>query len=142
MASNKTFDYNNPDPKKALGTKKLQMYHTIPPAVRAEIAKAYTLLTGELKYPAFNWAMSGAKVESSTYINARHRHETLYDAGEDYSRDMRVHHLAAIAASCCVELDAIFRGTWADDRVKYSKDVLDWMNETLESKPREGNKDE
>lgn len=87
-------------PKKAFGDKKLPLWHVPTFAVQCI---ALALWQGVLKYGAFNWRTK--PVDACTYISAMRRHLDAYADGEDFAPD-GTHHLAHVAASCAILLDA------------------------------------
>lgn len=71
---------------------------------------------GATKYGAYNWRESG--VSATTYVNAIMRHLNAWRDGEDLDPESGISHLAHIACSCNIMLDADFCGTLGDDRHK------------------------
>ena len=105
-----------PDPKAAVGAKKLPL-GLIPPAFKVQLALAMAF--GARKYGRASWLDKGnEKVKASTYIDAIHRHLDAWAAGEDHAEDSKVEHLAHLAASCAILLDAQAAGRLHDDRDK------------------------
>ena len=88
----------------------------MPPAADVEIALA--LQFGARKYGPDNWQDDkAAAIRVSTYKHAMKRHFDLYLAGEDVAQDSQVHHLAHLAASCVILIDALSTGRVNDKRV-------------------------
>lgn len=103
------------NPKAACGDAKPGTFNT--PACLA-ILVGHVMFLGAKKYGAFNWRKTG--VRSSTYINAIQRHLDAWKEGQDVDPETQVSHLAHIAASCGVLLDAQISKVLNDDRVKGS----------------------
>ena len=71
---------------------------------------------GADKYGIFNWRQTG--VCASTYISAIMRHLDQWRDGEDMDAESGYSHIAHIAASCNILLDAQHCGKLRDDRNK------------------------
>ena len=72
---------------------------------------------GEVEqYGAFNWRRTG--VCASTYVNAIMRHLNAWRDGEDLDPESGFSHLAHIACSCNILMDAAKVGKLQDDRNK------------------------
>lgn len=71
---------------------------------------------GAKKYGPFNWRDKA--IPTRTYIAAMQRHMDEYESGVDRASDSRLPHLAHIAASCIILMDAEQAGTLHDDRFK------------------------
>lgn len=99
------------DPKASAAATKLPL-QLLPPVFDAEVAKV--LAVGAEKYGAWNWREKG--VETMTYIGAMRRHLRLYLDGEDLDPEDDLSHLAHIAASVAILLDAENVGTLTDTR--------------------------
>ena len=109
---NKTSPVPNPtDPKGAAGAKKCPLW-LIPPHPMEEVAWVHKL--GADKYGPFNWREN--KVCASTYISAIMRHLNQWRDGKDLDPESNRSHLAHIATSCNIVMDAMHRGTLIDDR--------------------------
>ena len=100
--------------KAAAGASKLPL-HLIPPAFKAHLALAMAF--GAKKYGEFNWRGTEAKpIRASVYVAAMHRHLDAWASGEDVADDSGVDHLAHLAASCAIIIDAKAAGRFKDDR--------------------------
>lgn len=89
------------DPKADAGSKKCPM-HLLPPVSLEETAWVHQL--GALKYGERNWATTG--VHLSTYIGAIMRHLMAVHKGEWLDPESGRPHVAHIAASCNILMDA------------------------------------
>jgi hypothetical protein len=102
-----------PNPKEKFGNKK-------PPLTQfplsAQIHATIALFDGMLKYGWRNWR--DQPVQSQTYIEAAMRHLRLYEVGENYARDTKVHNLGAVIACCAILIDSELYGTMIDNRKK------------------------
>lgn len=105
--------YAPDDPKGAAGAKKAPMW-LLPASAMRETAWVHK--HGADKYGPFNWREGS--VCSSTYISAIMRHLDLWRDGEDNDAESGRSHLASIAASCNILMDAMQCGTLRDDRNK------------------------
>jgi len=101
------------DPKGEAGSKKAPMY-LIPASAMEQISWVHKL--GATKYGAYNWRKTG--VCASTYISAIMRHLNAWRDGEDLDPESGISHIAHIATSCNILLDAAYCGTLQDDRNK------------------------
>ena len=101
------------DPKGQAGALKTPLA-LIPPISMEKIALVHKL--GATKYGAYNWRETG--VSATTYVNAMMRHLNAWRDGEDLDPESGISHLAHIACSCNIMLDADFCGTLVDDRHK------------------------
>ena len=99
------------DPKGAAGALKTPL-GLIPPFAMEQTAWAHKL--GAEKYGPFNWRKTG--VCASTYVNAILRHLNAWRDGETVDPESGISHLAHVACSCNILLDAGFCGTLQDDR--------------------------
>lgn len=99
------------DPKGAAGALKTPL-GLIPPHAMEQTAWAHKL--GAEKYGPFNWRSTG--VCASTYVNAMMRHLNAWRDGEDLDPESGISHLAHIACSCNILMDADYCGTLMDDR--------------------------
>jgi len=101
------------DPKGAAGAKKVPMW-LLPPYALQQTAWVHKL--GASKYQPYNWRDTG--VCATTYISAIMRHLDAWRDGEDIDPESGVTHLAHIAASCNILMDAHKCGKLIDDRSK------------------------
>jgi hypothetical protein len=99
------------DPKAESGNKKTPL-QLLPPVFNEKVSKA--LGAGASKYGAWNWRR--ASVKSSTYIGAIRRHLDAWMDGEDDDPESGECHLAHVAASCAVVMDARKAENLIDDR--------------------------
>jgi len=99
------------DPKGAAGALKTPL-GLIPPFAMAQTALAHKY--GAEKYGPFNWRDTG--VCASTYVNAIMRHLNAWRDGEDLDPESGISHLAHVACSCNILLDAGYCRTLQDDR--------------------------
>ena len=103
---------NNPnDPKGAAGDLKAPL-GLIPSCAMEQTAWVHKL--GSDKYGELNWRKTG--VCSSTYVNAILRHLNAWKDGETLDPESGISHLAHIACSCNILMDAGHCGTLKDDR--------------------------
>lgn len=107
------------NPKEAEGAKKCPM-HLLPTAFTTQTA--YALQHGAHKsgpnktgYGEWNWRDAG--IHATTYIGAIMRHLAAWQDGEDID-ESGYSHIAHIAASCAIILDAQKVGMLVDDRKK------------------------
>lgn len=100
------------DPKGAAGALKTPL-HLIPPVAKAAQARVHKL--GEEKYGPWNWRAN--KVCLSTYLGAMLRHIDAVIDGVDVDEESGEAHLAHVATSCNIVLDALAHGMLVDDRV-------------------------
>lgn len=112
-AEKHTIKFAPDDPKGAAGAKKAPMW-LLPASAMRETAWVHK--HGADKYGPFNWREGS--VCSSTYISAIMRHLDLWRDGEDNDAESGRSHLASIAASCNILMDAMQCGTLRDDRNK------------------------
>jgi hypothetical protein len=99
------------DPKGAAGALKTPL-GLIPSYAMDQTAWVHKL--GSDKYGPFNWRKTG--VCASTYVNAILRHLNAWRDGETVDPESGISHLAHVACSCNILLDAGFCGTLQDDR--------------------------
>jgi len=99
------------DPKGAAGALKTPL-GLIPSYAMEQTAWVHKL--GYDKYGPFNWRKTG--VCASTYVNAILRHLNAWRDGETVDPESGISHLAHVACSCNILLDAGFCGTLQDDR--------------------------
>lgn len=101
------------DPKGAAGNKKAPM-NLLPPHALEQTSWVHKF--GAEKYGPYNWRVTG--VCASTYVSAIMRHLNAWRDGEDLDPESGRSHIAHIAASCNILLDAEHCGTLQDDRNK------------------------
>jgi hypothetical protein len=94
-----------------------------------QVAWAHKL--GADKYGPWNWRETG--VCASTYVNAIMRHLNAWRDGEDLDPESGFSHLAHIACSCNILMDAAAVGKLQDDRNKRPTN-----DETEEGSPKVG----
>jgi hypothetical protein len=123
-------EYN--DPKGHAGSLKTPL-GLIPPSAMEQVAWAHKL--GADKYGPWNWRKTG--VCASTYVNAILRHLNAWRDGEDLDPESGFSHLAHIACSCNILMDAAAVGKLQDDRNK-----LPTNGEDEEDSPLNGMTDE
>lgn len=111
---------NPNDPKGAAGALKTPL-SLIPPFAMEQTAWVHKL--GAEKYGPFNWRETG--VCASTYVNAIMRHLNAWRDGEDLDPESGISHLAHVACSCNILLDADHCGTLQDDRNVLPQNVPD-----------------
>lgn len=92
--------------------KKKTPLQLLPPVFMA--ATAWVLKLGAKKYGPWNWRKS--KVESQTYVGAIRRHLDAWQDRENIDPESGQSHLAHVAASVAILLDAEANGTLADNR--------------------------
>jgi hypothetical protein len=109
------------DIKRKHGMQKVQL-GLVPATAMESIARV--LECGAAKYGAYNWRDSG--IRCTTYVDAILRHLNAWRDGEDLDPESGVSHIAHIAASCCILLDADAHGRLEDDRpIEFSWYVTD-----------------
>lgn len=124
---------NSNDPKGAAGAKKCPL-GLIPPYAMEQTAWVHKL--GAVKYGPYNWRKTG--VCASTYVHAIMRHLNAWRDGEDLDPESGISHIAHIAASCNILLDAQKCETLDDDRQKRSTTNTEETNKPEEKeKPNE-----
>lgn len=101
------------DPKGEAGAKKAPMW-LLPPVALEQTAWVAKL--GADKYGPFNWRKTG--VCATTYVSAIMRHLNAWRDGEDLDPESGISHIAHIATSCNILMDAEACGTLQDDRNK------------------------
>lgn len=99
------------DPKGAAGAVKVPL-GLIPPHAMEQTAWVHKL--GAEKYGAWNWRETG--VCASTYVNAILRHLNAWRDGEDLDPESGISHLAHVACSANILMDAGYCGKLQDDR--------------------------
>ena len=98
------------NPKDAAGEAKAPLY-LVPPILVIQAADA--MAEGAKKYGPYNWRAT--RVRATVYISAMLRHLAAYADGENVTEDC-IHHLAHVAASCAILLDAEALDQLIDDR--------------------------
>lgn len=106
------------DPKGAAGAVKTPL-GLIPPHAMEQTAWVHKL--GADKYGPWNWRETG--VCASTYVNAILRHLNAWRDGEDLDPESGISHLAHVACSANILMDAGYCGKLQDDRNKAQKHV-------------------
>lgn len=101
------------DPKGEAGSKKAPLW-LLPPVALEETSWVHRL--GNDKYGPFNWRKTG--VCATTYISAIMRHLNAWRDGEDLDPESGFSHIAHVATSCNILMDALHCGTLQDDRNK------------------------
>lgn len=101
------------DPKGAIGATKTPLA-LIPSFAMEQTAWVHRL--GSDKYGPFNWRDTG--VCATTYVAAIMRHLNAWRDGEDLDPESGISHIAHIACSCNILLDAQNCGTLQDDRYR------------------------
>jgi hypothetical protein len=99
------------DIKREYGMQKVQL-GLVPAGAMESIARV--LECGAAKYGAYNWRESG--IRCTTYVDAILRHLNAWREGEDLDPESNVSHIAHIAASCCILIDAESFNILHDDR--------------------------
>ena len=99
------------DPKGAIGATKTPL-GLIPPHAMEQTAWVHKL--GADKYGPWNWRETG--VCASTYVNAILRHLNAWRDGEDLDPESGISHLAHVACSANILMDAGYCGKLQDDR--------------------------
>ena len=101
------------DPKGEAGKKKAPL-NLLPPYALEQCSWVHKL--GSEKYGPYNWRKTG--VCASTYVAAIMRHLNAWRDGEDLDPESGISHIAHVACSCNILLDADYCGTLQDDRNK------------------------
>jgi len=101
------------DPKGAIGATKTPLA-LIPPIAMEQTAWVHKL--GSAKYGPFNWRDTG--VCATTYVAAIMRHLNAWRDGEDLDPESGISHIAHVACSCNILLDAQNCGMLQDDRYR------------------------
>lgn len=99
------------NPKDRAGQSKPQM-GLIPHAALVEVARV--MESGAVKYGPYNWRRT--PVGYMAYLNAAERHRGVFQDGQDQDTDTGRSHLAHLAATALILLDAIITGNAKDDR--------------------------
>jgi len=99
------------NPKSAAAVGKLRM-SVVPIEPLKETARVYE--HGADKYGVMNWRKDA--ITASTYYDAIERHLMAWFGGEDMDPESGRHHLAHIAASCGIVMDAELHNKLNDDR--------------------------
>lgn len=124
------------DPKGASGAAKTPL-HLLPPVAMARTSEVLAL--GAMKYGPWNWRHN--KVEAMTYVAAIRRHLDAFVEGEDLDPESGVTHLAHIAASCAIVMDADNFGNLIDNRPPRKPEPVPLdrqIEEFIESERRKG----
>jgi len=116
------------DPKGQAGSLKAPL-GLVPPYAMEQTAWVHNL--GAEKYGPWNWRETG--VCASTYVNAILRHLNAWRDGEDLDPESGITHLAHIACSANILMDAEVCGKLQDDRNKRPTN-----DETEEGSPKVG----
>ena len=106
------------DPKGQIGATKAPL-GLVPPHAMEQTAWVHKL--GADKYGPWNWRETG--VCASTYVNAILRHLNAWRDGEDLDPESGISHLAHVACSANILMDAGYCGKLQDDRNKAQKHV-------------------
>ena len=123
---------NKPNPKQAMGDKKIQL-QLVPSS--ASIAIANGLVEGADKYGAWNWR--DQPIQVMTYVGSMKRHIAAWVEGEDIDPDGNGKtHLEGAIASLAIIIDAVSCGVAIDDRpVVKDSGVLDALQQGSRNKP-------
>jgi len=100
---------NNPKDIAARAKCPLQL---IPPTAETEIA--WVLHSGAMKYGPWNWRRD--RIELSNYLGAMRRHIARILDGEDVDAESGRLHLAHVAATAIIMIDALAHDCVIDDR--------------------------
>lgn len=100
-----------PNPKDALGDRKVALELIPPPAL---IAVAQVFKLGARKYGPYNWRSN--KVRAMVYVGAALRHVLSYLDGEHIDPESGESHAAHAMACLAIVLDADATGNLVDDR--------------------------
>lgn len=111
------------NPKQQFGDKKPPLTQL---PLSAQIHSTLAFYDGYLKYGWRNWR--DQPVEAQTYIEAALRHLRLFEVGEEYTRDTKVHNLGAVIACCAILIDSELYGTMIDNR-KHNPAEADLLHE-------------
>ena len=106
------------DPKGTAGAIKVPL-GLIPPHAMEQTAWVHKL--GADKYGPWNWRETG--VCASTYVNAILRHLNAWRDGEDLDPESGISHLAHVACSANILMDAEYCDKLQDDRNRAQKHV-------------------
>jgi hypothetical protein len=90
----------------------------MPPVAEHYICEV--LQSGADKYGAWNWRLSG--IQMATYVSAIKRHLAAIHAGEWLDPESGKPHIAHIAASACIIMDADVNGN-LDKQVVYAQAI-------------------
>jgi hypothetical protein len=101
------------DPKGVIGATKTPLA-LIPPYAMEQTAWVHKL--GAEKYGPYNWRATG--VCATTYVAAIMRHLNAWRDGEDLDPESGISHIAHVACSCNILLDAQHCDTLQDDRYR------------------------
>ena len=106
------------DPKGQIGATKAPL-GLVPPYAMEQTAWVHKL--GADKYGPWNWRETG--VCASTYVNAILRHLNAWRDGEDLDPESGISHLAHVACSANILMDAEYCDKLQDDRNRAQKHV-------------------
>jgi len=106
------------DPKGEAGNQKAPMW-LIPPSSMEQTSWVHKL--GAEKYGPFNWRETG--VCATTYISAIMRHLNAWRDGEDLDPESGISHIAHVACSCNILMDAAHCNRLHDDRNRIPEPV-------------------
>jgi hypothetical protein len=123
------------DPKGAIGATKTPLA-LIPPYAMEQTAWVHKL--GSEKYGPFNWRATG--VCATTYVAAIMRHLNAWRDGEDLDPESGISHIAHVACSCNILLDAQNCDMLQDDRYRkpeQPKDMAALYGFQVEARPPE-----
>lgn len=115
------------DPKGQAGSLKAPL-GLVPPHAMEQTAWVHKL--GADKYGPWNWRETG--VCASTYVNAILRHLNAWRDGEDLDPESGITHLAHIACSANILMDAEYCGKLQDDRNKRPTNGEDEEDSSIE----------
>lgn len=107
--------------KKATAASTKPQLQLTPPAFSEELARVFEF--GKEKYGERNW-ITGDGVTLQTYLGAILRHTNKIISGEDIDPESGLEHVAHIAASCAIILDAKKCGKLKDDRILPTRNLL------------------
>lgn len=123
------------DPKGQIGATKAPL-GLVPPHAMEQTAWVHKL--GADKYGPWNWRKTG--VCASTYVNAILRHLNAWRDGEDLDPESGISHLAHVACSANILMDAGYCGKLQDDRntTRQCNEVEEAEDETIYRILKEG----
>jgi len=112
-SSNCKASLNSSNPKDVACKNKLPVY-LVPPELVRQVASV--LKNGADKYGEFNWRTK--PVQLRNYLSAIVRHTLCLMDGEDIDTESGLPHIAHIASTCSIVMDAIKHKSLIDDRWK------------------------
>lgn len=119
------------NPKDSVGAKKAPTRY-VPQALVLEVAPV--MANGAAKYGPFNWRQQ--PVSAITYAEAIQRHLSAWVDGQDDAEDSGLSHIAHIAASCGILLDAKANASLLDDRTPGpAADILRRLDKSVAPAP-------